>query len=70
MQIAQPTRFVAADGQGLFADLLANVRESRKRRAVYARTVAELSALSARELADIGISRRDIRAVARQAAAI
>jgi uncharacterized protein YjiS (DUF1127 family) len=40
----------------------------RARRSYY-RSVAELSAMSDRDLADIGISRSDIQAVARQAAA-
>jgi uncharacterized protein YjiS (DUF1127 family) len=35
----------------------------------YRQTVRELEGLSDRELADLGFGRRDIRAVARQAAA-
>lgn len=61
--------FKAADGQGLFADLMADLRLGAKRRAVYRATVTELSALSTRELADIGMGRSDIRGVARKAAA-
>lgn len=38
------------------------------RRAVYNQTVRELIALSDRELADLGISRVDIRSVAQEAA--
>lgn len=59
----------AADGQGLFSDLLADVRLMMKRHAVFNATVAELSALSVRELADVGMGRGDIRDVARKAAA-
>lgn len=35
---------------------------------LYRRTVAELSALSTRDLADLGLSRAQIRTVAREAA--
>ena len=47
-----------------FANLAGWTTENR----AYYNTVAELSALSERELADIGISRSDIHAVAREAA--
>ena len=46
---------------GWFADLGASFRAW----IAYRRTVSALSALSDRELADIGISRAEIRAVAR-----
>jgi len=39
-----------------------------RRRRIYSRTLAELSALTDRELADLGISRFDIARVAREAA--
>jgi uncharacterized protein YjiS (DUF1127 family) len=39
-----------------------------RRRRIYSRTQAELSALTDRELADLGISRFDIARVAREAA--
>ena len=42
-----------------------NLREARARRAVYNQTVAELSALSNRDLADLGITRTEIRHLAR-----
>ncbi|WP_435169183.1 DUF1127 domain-containing protein [Falsirhodobacter sp. 1013] len=69
MQIAQLSGFHAsAQGQGFATTLLASLRALRQRRAVYTRTVNELTALSGRELADIGISRSEIRAVARRTA--
>lgn len=68
MELAQ-RHITAADGQGLFNDLLAGIRTMAARRAVYVRTVNELSALTPRALSDIGIRRSDIRTVARQAAA-
>lgn len=48
--------------------IVEKLREMRRRRAVYARTVGELSTLSHRDLMDIGIDRGDIATVARQAA--
>jgi uncharacterized protein YjiS (DUF1127 family) len=39
-------------------------REARARRAVYSRTVRELSLLNDRDLADLGISRLSIRDIA------
>ncbi|MDB6452943.1 DUF1127 domain-containing protein [Falsirhodobacter sp. 20TX0035] len=70
MQIAQLSGFnFSAQGQGFVGNLLTSLRALRQRRAVYVRTANELAALSGRELADIGISRSDIRAIARRAAA-
>jgi uncharacterized protein YjiS (DUF1127 family) len=51
-----------------FADFLERAREARKARAVYTRTVEELSALSDRDLADLGIARISIEDIAREAA--
>ncbi|MEY4696118.1 MAG: hypothetical protein RIT14_546 [Pseudomonadota bacterium] len=48
--------------------LLAAVKASFARRAVYAQTVRELNVLTDRELADLGISRSAISSVAREAA--
>lgn len=45
-----------------------SIRVAFERRAVFARTVRELNALTDRELADLGISRFSIRDVAAQAA--
>lgn len=53
-----------AGATGLFAGL----RDHLARRAVYRQTVRELNDLSARELADLGMSRSMIRSVAYEAA--
>jgi uncharacterized protein YjiS (DUF1127 family) len=45
-----------------------NIAKSYSNWRSYRNSVAELSTLSKRELADLGIARADIRAVARQAA--
>lgn len=45
-----------------------NLRAYRARRAIYNQTFAELSALSDRDLTDLGMSRYDIPAVSAQAA--
>ncbi|MCG7493480.1 DUF1127 domain-containing protein [Thalassobius sp. Cn5-15] len=42
----------------------AALRAARKRRAAYNETVSELSALSNRELIDLGVDRHDIQRVA------
>ena len=44
------------------------LREEQRRRRLYTRTQAELASLSDRDLADIGISRLQIRDIAREAA--
>jgi uncharacterized protein YjiS (DUF1127 family) len=53
-------------------DRLAQVKDSAlaaiQTRRVYARTVAELNALTDRELSDLGISRLGIAEIAREAA--
>ena len=51
-----------------FGDVLAAWAVARERRAVYAKTVAELSALTDRELSDINLSRSQITEVAAEAA--
>jgi uncharacterized protein YjiS (DUF1127 family) len=55
-----------------FANRLVALRDiavgSVLRRRTYARTVAELNALTDRELTDLGISRVDIRSIAHEAA--
>ena len=59
----------SARGASLIERLRATVSEfgaARARRAEYLRTKAELSAMSDRDLADIGISRHDIDAIASQ----
>lgn len=47
---------------------LAEFRVARAKHAVYRRTVSELASLSDRDLADLGIGRGSIRAIAREAA--
>ena len=42
------------------------LREKMAQRALYNRTVAELNSLGDRELRDLGISRGEIRAIARR----
>ena len=54
---------------GKLNEIAAAWQANRDRRAVFARTYNELSALSDRDLADIGIARRDISEIARQEAA-
>lgn len=49
-------------------DVLARWNEARERRALYLRTVEELSAMSDRDLADINLSRVQIEDIAREAA--
>lgn len=51
-----------------FPGVVASVKAALARRAVYTQTVRELNALTERELADLGISRLEIAAVAREAA--
>ena len=48
--------------------LMIDLRARLARRRTYLRTVAELQALSDRELADLGLHRSEIGRVARQAA--
>lgn len=50
------------------AALVAAYREARAKRLVYRQTLNELSALSGRELADLGLDRSNIRSVAYEAA--
>jgi uncharacterized protein YjiS (DUF1127 family) len=47
---------------------LERVRQARKAREIYRTTYEELSALSDRDLADLGIARASISSVAREAA--
>ena len=49
-------------------DVLAKWNEARERRAVYLKTLEELSSMTDRDLADINLSRVQIRDVAREAA--
>ena len=49
-------------------DVLARWNDARERRAVYVRTIEELSAMSDRDLADINLARVQIEDVAHEAA--
>lgn len=51
-----------------FNALIHALRQHIARRAIYLQTHGELSALSDRDLNDLGLSRADIPAIARQAA--
>lgn len=51
-----------------FSGAIAQLKVMIARRAVYNQTVRELGVLTDRELADLGLSRFDIPAVAREAA--
>jgi len=51
-----------------FATFRANLADAAAKRKVYNTTVTELSALSDRDLADLGVFRSDIQTIARQAA--
>ena len=51
-----------------FDALMIDLRARLARRKVYRQTVNELSALSDRELADLGLNRSEIRRIAYQAA--
>lgn len=51
-----------------FGGFLKTIRLAMERRAIFARTVRELNALTDRELADLGIARASITGIAREAA--
>ncbi|MCE8005819.1 DUF1127 domain-containing protein [Aestuariivita sp.] len=51
-----------------FRQFRAELAGHRRNRAVYNRTFTELSAMSDRELVDIGLSRGDIEQIAQEAA--
>ena len=55
---------VAAPRAGLVSRIKTDIAERLARRAVYSRCIAELSALSNRELADLGLHRSMIRSIA------
>jgi uncharacterized protein YjiS (DUF1127 family) len=52
----------------ILSDLKASLAERHARNRAYRSTVSELSAMSDRDLTDIGICRADIASIARQAA--
>ena len=57
-----------AGSRGRFLAAFQRMQENRARRAIYRQTVRELSALSNRELTDLGISRGTIHRLAHDAA--
>lgn len=63
--MAQAVLSQSANG---FGSILQTVKAGLQRRAIFRQTIAELNALSARDLGDLGISRASIRQVAREAA--
>lgn len=68
MALANDIRITRTAGTG--AGLLSTLREARTRFAdwvLYRRTLRELDQLSARELADLGLSRAGLKAAAREA---
>ena len=54
-----------APATGGFQSFVARVQTALQKRAIYSQTVGELQQLNDRELADLGISRSQIKAVAR-----
>jgi uncharacterized protein YjiS (DUF1127 family) len=68
MAYVNTTRAASFSPADRFSGILATVKASFARRAVYAQTVRELNALTERELADLGIARADITTIAREAA--
>jgi uncharacterized protein YjiS (DUF1127 family) len=51
-----------------WSDLKVSLAERRAQRQAFRETVSQLSAMSDRDLTDIGIHRADIRAIAQEAA--
>jgi uncharacterized protein YjiS (DUF1127 family) len=62
------TGTIPVDKPALKAGWLTSLRSAVARRALYSRTVRELSNLSSRELADLGLTRCTIAKVAHEAA--
>ena len=70
MAYAVSTQATTATLVARLAHVLAQMADRIERRRVYKQTVAELSGLSGRELADLGIGRSQIRAIALEAAGL
>ncbi len=68
MALASNRTSSASDVFALLGAPLLRLRTALGRRAVYQQTLRELQALSDRELADLGISQHNIRALAHEAA--
>ena len=64
MATVQNTTFAGASLKARFDATVASLMEAAKRRKVYKTTFNELSELSNRELADLGIARSHIRRIA------
>lgn len=62
------TRVEGLGGFEGFSGLVKSVKLAIERRAVFHRTLRELNSLTDRDLADLGISRSQIRALAQEAA--
>ena len=68
MQYVPALHLEAVDFIGNIFRWIEDIRLANARHAAYARTFKELSALTDRELSDIGISRSDIADIARRGA--
>lgn len=68
MAYATQTLTLSAGISARISAVVAQVKDSWARRSVYKTTVNELSTLSNRELADLGLSRSMIRSIAYEAA--
>ena len=69
--MAYETNSISGFGSGItdrFHAMMADYRAKAARRKVYRDTLRELSALSHRELADLGLNQSELRRVAYQAA--
>jgi uncharacterized protein YjiS (DUF1127 family) len=66
IDLASKTR--SRDLYAVIDDWLDNMRVNRARNSAYRQTMRELSSLSDRELADIGVQRSDITEIARKVA--
>ncbi|AUC54830.1 MAG: DUF1127 domain-containing protein [Sagittula sp.] len=68
--MAHATEYTSQSQSALtgFAGIVETIRARRARRKVFNQTFRELSSLSNRELADLGLGRSEIRRVAYQAA--
>lgn len=70
MAYAQSTVTADTGFSARVAHVLAHLAERRRQQAIYRRTLDELSAMSDRDLADIGLRRGMIEEIARKSAFI
>lgn len=68
MAYAISTRSSGFSFAAFLANSVASVKAAFARRAIYTQTLAELNALTDRDLTDLGISRFEITGLAREAA--